>query len=209
MQLQDPIPFAPAARELTLDRQMIGNPAMDPFVSLVVVRDGVAEAFLLGPPTTAALDHGAAAVSAAIAGAGDRASDFADDVALFSSAGSGGSASLEDPVRGSESGISLVSKLMSLLGGGSPVRSSRGEQQDLSDQLTGAEIRVLRFLPSNLTAWEIADELCLSLNTVKTHMRHIYAKLNAHRRREAVERARALGLLPSTSRRRPDPNAFA
>ena len=54
---------------------------------------------------------------------------------------------------------------------------------------------MLRYLPSNLSAPEIAAELCLSTSTVKTHMRHIYAKLDAHRRTEAVERARALGLL--------------
>ena len=54
---------------------------------------------------------------------------------------------------------------------------------------------MLRYLPSNLSAPEIAAELYLSTSTVKTHMRHIYAKLDAHRRTEAVERARALGLL--------------
>jgi LuxR family maltose regulon positive regulatory protein len=54
---------------------------------------------------------------------------------------------------------------------------------------------VLRYLPSNLTALEIGGELVLSTSTVKTHMKHIYAKLGAHRRSEAVERARALGLL--------------
>ena len=42
---------------------------------------------------------------------------------------------------------------------------------------------------------EIADELHLSANTVKTHMRQIYAKLEVHKRSEAVARARELGLL--------------
>ena len=64
-----------------------------------------------------------------------------------------------------------------------------------AEALSAAELRVLRYLPSNLTAPEIADELVLSTSTVKTHMRHVYAKLGAHRRSEAVERARALGLL--------------
>jgi LuxR family maltose regulon positive regulatory protein len=42
---------------------------------------------------------------------------------------------------------------------------------------------------------EIADQLYLSVNTIRTHMRHVYDKLDAHRRHEAVERASALGLL--------------
>jgi LuxR family maltose regulon positive regulatory protein len=57
------------------------------------------------------------------------------------------------------------------------------------------ELRVLRYLPTNLTAPEIAGELYVSRNTVKTHIRKLYAKLGAHRRDEAVERARLLGLL--------------
>ena len=61
--------------------------------------------------------------------------------------------------------------------------------------MTEAELRVVRYLPSNLTASRIASELVVSPNTVRTHMRHIYAKLEAHNRAEAVDRARALGLL--------------
>jgi LuxR family maltose regulon positive regulatory protein len=43
--------------------------------------------------------------------------------------------------------------------------------------------------------------LCVSVNTIRTHMRHVYDKLGAHRRHEAVERARALGLLAPATRR--------
>jgi LuxR family maltose regulon positive regulatory protein len=56
-------------------------------------------------------------------------------------------------------------------------------------------MRVVRYLPSNLKATEIADELYVSANTVRTHLRHIYAKLGAHSRSEAVARARELRLL--------------
>jgi LuxR family maltose regulon positive regulatory protein len=54
---------------------------------------------------------------------------------------------------------------------------------------------VLRYLPTNLPASQIAGELYVSHNTVRTHIRHLYAKLGTHTRAEAVARARALGLL--------------
>ena len=60
---------------------------------------------------------------------------------------------------------------------------------------------MLRYLPTNLSGPEIADELYVSVNTVRTHMRHLYAKLGTHRRTETVARARALGqLAPSPYR---------
>jgi LuxR family transcriptional regulator, maltose regulon positive regulatory protein len=61
--------------------------------------------------------------------------------------------------------------------------------------ISDAELRVARYLPSNLKAPEIAAELGLSGNTVRTHIRRLYAKLDAHGRTEAVPRARELGLL--------------
>jgi DNA-binding CsgD family transcriptional regulator len=70
----------------------------------------------------------------------------------------------------------------------------------LREPLSRAETRVLRYLPTGLSVAEIAGQLYLSKNTVRTHMRHVYAKLDAHRRQEAVERARALGLLASSTR---------
>jgi LuxR family maltose regulon positive regulatory protein len=69
------------------------------------------------------------------------------------------------------------------------------EGRRLTDPLTDSEARVLRYLPTNLSAPEIARQLSVSVNTVRTHMRHVYEKLGAHRRTGAVERARALGLL--------------
>ena len=70
----------------------------------------------------------------------------------------------------------------------------------LLDDLSDAELRVLRYLPTNLTAASIAAEMYVSVNTVKSHMRHIYAKLGAHNRTEAVERARQLGLVGRPAR---------
>ncbi len=74
----------------------------------------------------------------------------------------------------------------------------------LDEQLTDSETRVLRYLPTHLTAPEIANELYLSVNTVSTHTRHLYAKLGVHSRHEAVDRARALGLLAPSTRRAQD-----
>ena len=71
----------------------------------------------------------------------------------------------------------------------------------LDEQLTDSETRVLRYLPTQLTMPEIANELFVSVNTVSTHRRHLYAKLGVHRRHEAVDRVRALGLLAPSARR--------
>jgi LuxR family maltose regulon positive regulatory protein len=65
----------------------------------------------------------------------------------------------------------------------------------LREPLTQAETRVLHYLPTSLSVPEIAEQIYLSVNTVRTHMRHVYDKLGVHRRQEAVERARVLGLL--------------
>ncbi|SEL30649.1 LuxR family transcriptional regulator, maltose regulon positive regulatory protein [Streptacidiphilus jiangxiensis] len=62
-------------------------------------------------------------------------------------------------------------------------------------QLSPTELRVLRYLPTNLSRPEIAGELSVSVNTVNTHVRNIYAKLQATDRTSAVQRARALRLL--------------
>jgi LuxR family maltose regulon positive regulatory protein len=66
---------------------------------------------------------------------------------------------------------------------------------ELTAPLTDRERVVLGFLPASMTAADIADALIVSEATVRTHLRHIYAKLGAKGRREAVHRARALRLL--------------
>jgi LuxR family maltose regulon positive regulatory protein len=65
-----------------------------------------------------------------------------------------------------------------------------------------SELRVLRYLATNLPVPEIAFELVVSANTIRTHTRHVYDKLDVHTRAEAVERARELGLLAPTARGR-------
>jgi LuxR family maltose regulon positive regulatory protein len=63
------------------------------------------------------------------------------------------------------------------------------------EHLTERELIVLKYLPTMLKAGEIAADLFVSVNTVKAHLRSMYRKLGVSNRREAVERARALGLL--------------
>ena len=94
----------------------------------------------------------------------------------------------------------LITEILNVLAGRKPGSPSAGPQR-LREPLSHAEARVLRYLPTKLSAPEIADELYLSVNTVKTHMRHLYDKLGAHRRHEAVEQARALGLLAPSPHR--------
>ena len=76
-----------------------------------------------------------------------------------------------------------------------PRWDGRRGQAGPAEPLSRSEMRVLRYLPTNLSASEIARELSVSVNTVRTHMRHLFTKLDAHRRTDAVARARALGLL--------------
>jgi len=63
------------------------------------------------------------------------------------------------------------------------------------EELSGSELRVLRYLPTNLTRREIADELSVSVHTVDSHIRRVYAKLGAADRTAAVQRGRELRLL--------------
>ncbi len=80
--------------------------------------------------------------------------------------------------------------------------SPPSKSTSLREPLTDSEVRVLRFLPTDLSTREIADELYLSVHTIKTHVKHLYAKLDVHSRREAVHRGRELGFLPQFSRNR-------
>jgi LuxR family maltose regulon positive regulatory protein len=80
--------------------------------------------------------------------------------------------------------------------------TTRGDARELQSPvatLSRSELRVLRYLPTNLTRPDIARELYVSVNTVNTHIRNIYAKLDARDRSSAVRRARELRLL-STGR---------
>jgi LuxR family maltose regulon positive regulatory protein len=66
----------------------------------------------------------------------------------------------------------------------------------LEEALNAREIQVLRHFSAGLTNAEVAQEMFLSVNTIKWYAKKIYRKLNVHRRAQAVARARDLGLLP-------------
>jgi len=66
----------------------------------------------------------------------------------------------------------------------------------LIEPLSDREMDVLRLLNTALPTPEIAQELFLSTNTIRSHVKSIYGKLNAHGRTEAIQRAKELGLLP-------------
>jgi LuxR family maltose regulon positive regulatory protein len=91
----------------------------------------------------------------------------------------------------------LLATILDVLAGDS--RAPESAPGALRDDLSEAELRVLRYLPGNLKAPEIASELFVSNNTVRTHLRHIYSKLDAHTRSEAVARARQLRLIGPSS----------
>ena len=91
----------------------------------------------------------------------------------------------------------LLADILDVVRGSFPQVRDRPVAPPLQE-LTGTELRVLRFLPTNLSRSEIARELYLSVNTVNTHVRSIYAKLEARDRSTAVERARELRLLSAS-----------
>jgi LuxR family maltose regulon positive regulatory protein len=70
-----------------------------------------------------------------------------------------------------------------------------GPTEILADPLSDRELEVLRLLDQHMTNAEIASELMLSPNTIKTHLRHIYEKMGVHDRRQAITRAHELRLI--------------
>ncbi len=94
--------------------------------------------------------------------------------------------------------VALRTEIVDVLRG-APAPSAEGELLSPTEELSPSELRVLRYLPTNLTRPEIARELYVSINTVDSHIRSIYSKLGARDRSSAVRRARQLRLL-STAR---------
>jgi LuxR family transcriptional regulator, maltose regulon positive regulatory protein len=89
----------------------------------------------------------------------------------------------------------LLADVDDLLHGAPTPRIDRRERLSPPEELSPSELRVLRFLPTNLTRPEIARSLDVSVNTVNTHIRSIYSKLGVSDRSSAVRQARELRLL--------------
>ena len=88
----------------------------------------------------------------------------------------------------------LVTDILEVIRGSSIAPDNEPSPAEI-EQLSPSELRVLRYLPTNLSRPEIASELSVSVNTVNTHIRNIYAKLQAQDRSSAVRRARKMRLL--------------
>jgi LuxR family maltose regulon positive regulatory protein len=101
---------------------------------------------------------------------------------------------LEDLPRHQTAHAALLADILDVLHGSPPAAKAQSPLRP-AEELSPGELRVLRYLPTNLSRPEIAGELSVSLNTVSTHLRSIYAKLQVRDRSSAVQRARELRLL--------------
>jgi LuxR family maltose regulon positive regulatory protein len=110
----------------------------------------------------------------------------------FLGAGPGVRELLADHLRRAVSHRWFASELLRSLDG---VDSTRILPVELLEPLSARESEVLRFLPTMMSNADIASELFVSVNTVKTHVKSIYRKLDVARRQDAVRRARQLHLL--------------
>jgi LuxR family maltose regulon positive regulatory protein len=95
----------------------------------------------------------------------------------------------------------LLADILDVLHGASPAAKDRSWLPP-AEELSPGELRVLRYLPTNLSRPEIGAELSISPNTVNAHIRSIYAKLGVRDRSSAVQRARELRLLAAAGRTR-------
>jgi LuxR family maltose regulon positive regulatory protein len=95
----------------------------------------------------------------------------------------------------------LLADILDVLHGSSPAAREQSWPPP-AEELSPGELRVLRYLPTNLSRPEIAGELSVSPNTVSSHIRSIYAKLGVRDRSSAVQRARQLRLLAAAGRTR-------
>jgi LuxR family transcriptional regulator, maltose regulon positive regulatory protein len=175
-----------------------GNPA----AALSAVQDvlnGIAPAIgyvtLVEANLLAALAHRELGDQRAAYAAAERALALAEaDRLVLPFAMTGSLELLETMPRHETAHAALLTDILDVMRG-----SSRSPDYESSlaeiEQLSPSELRVLRYLPTNLSRPEIASELSVSVNTVNTHIRSIYAKLQTQDRSSAVRRAREIRLL--------------
>jgi LuxR family transcriptional regulator, maltose regulon positive regulatory protein len=175
-----------------------GNPA----AALAAVQDvlaGIAPAIgyvtVVEAHLLAALAHRELADQRAAAGAAECALALAEaDRLVLPFAMTGSLELLETMPRHETAHAALLSDILDVMRGSSIPAGIEPSSAEI-EQLSRSELRVLRYLPTNLSRPEIASELSVSVNTVNTHIRNIYAKLQAQDRSSAVQRAREMRLL--------------
>src|SRR5437899_4223662 len=188
---------------IDLGRAAISLEEGDPAAALAVLGDvqdmmprlGFPAYALVEAHVLAGLAHMALGDRNAAAAAAEAALAAAEpDRLMFPFAMTNAGALLEALPRHETAHGALLADIVDLLRGGSAPSADR-EPLSQPEELSPSELRVLRYLPTNLTRPEIAQALYVSINTVNTHMRNIYSKLGAHDRSSAVQRARELRLL--------------
>jgi LuxR family maltose regulon positive regulatory protein len=175
-----------------------GNPAAA-LAAVASVLDGTAP--VLGHMTVmeahllAGLAHRELGDQAAANQAAERALALAESNRLILPFAMTGSAGLMEALpRHQTAHAALLADILDVLHGSSPAAKEQSSSP-LAEELSPSELRVLRYLPTNLSRPEIAGELSVSPNTVNAHIRSIYAKLQVGDRSSAVRRARELRLL--------------
>jgi LuxR family transcriptional regulator, maltose regulon positive regulatory protein len=189
-------------REIRNARAVICLAEGDPAAALAVVTgvlDGTAP--VLGYVTVveahllAGLAHRELGDQRAASQAAERALALAEsDRVVLPFAVTGSAGLLEALPRHQTAHAALLADILDVLHGSAPAATERSSRPP-AGELSPGELRVLRYLPTNLSRPEIAGELSVSLNTVSTHLRSIYAKLGVRDRSAAVQRARELRLL--------------
>ena len=175
-----------------------GNPAAA-LAAVADVLDGTAP--VLGYVTVmeahllAGLAHRELGDQRAASQAAERALALAEsDRLILPFAMTGSAGLLEALPRHQTAHAALLADILDVLHGSSPTAKEQSSSPP-AEELSPGELRVLRYLPTNLSRPEIAGELSVSPNTVSAHIRSIYAKLQVRDRSSAVRRARELQLL--------------
>ena len=182
-----------------------GNPA-GALAAVADVLDGTAP--VLGYVTVmeahllAGLAHRKLGDQRAASQAAERALALAEsDRLILPFAMTGSAGLLEALPRHQTAHAALLADILDVLHGSSP-KAKEQSSSPPAEELSPGELRVLRYLPTNLSRPEIAGELSVSPNTVNAHIRSIYAKLGVGDRSSAVRRARELRLLAAAGRTR-------
>jgi LuxR family maltose regulon positive regulatory protein len=191
-------------------RAVISIAEGDPATALDALRDVLANTVRLGPAFTLTETHLLAGIAhlslgdrnAAAAAAEEALAAAEPDRLIFPFALTEAAELLDALPRHATAHGALLADIVDVLQGTSALSTDR-EPLTQPDELSPSELRVLRYLPTNMTRDEIARELYVSINTVNTHVRNIYAKLDARSRSAAVQRARELRLVSPGGSRTP------